>query len=87
VARRSDRTRGARRPAIPDASSGKPAELRLIANLLGLLVVKGEPRGKQVSTLVAAGFSVGEAAELLRIRQNTASAALYRERQEQDSRQ
>ena len=63
------------------ASGGQ--ELRRIANLLSLLLVKGENETDKVMTLTAVGYSVQEIAVLLGTQPNTISVRLYRGKQEQ----
>jgi hypothetical protein len=75
------------KPSRTEPASEKPTELRLIANLLGLLAVRGESKPKQMITLSAAGFSAIEVATLLRTTPNAVSVALYRERRSQGERE
>jgi hypothetical protein len=74
------KARGAARRPKTDATTEKPSELRLIANLLGLLAVRGESKQKQMVTLAAAGFTPADVATLLRTTPNAVSVALYKER-------
>jgi DNA-directed RNA polymerase specialized sigma24 family protein len=65
-----------------DAGGGDTpvAPLNRIANLLALLLTKGEDEPEKAKTLAAAGYSPGEIAELLGKQPNTISAILYRAR-------
>lgn len=74
----------ARPSAGRDGSSqleaGLARPLQRIANLLGLILVKGENEAEKVLTLTAAGFSVAEVASLLGKDTNTVSVMLYQAR-------
>jgi hypothetical protein len=85
VAVRKKARGAAKRPKV-DASAERPSDLRLIANLLGLLAVRGESKQKQMVTLAAAGFTPADVATLLRTTSNAVSVALYKERQGQGDR-
>ena len=85
AARRKER--GGARRLRSDAPVEKPSELRLIANVLGLLAVRGESKQKQMVTLSAAGFTPADVAALLRTTPNAVSVALYKERQGQGDRE
>lgn len=54
-------------------------QLERIARLLGLLVIKGEGQTSKVLTLVAAGFTPAEVADLLGTTPNTVSVTVYQE--------
>jgi hypothetical protein len=76
VARRKS---GARRTETNDEvvqSVSPAAVLHRIANLLGLLVVRGQNQGQQAATLSAVGFSPNEIAALLQTKANSVRAAL-----------
>lgn len=76
-----------KKAAKSESPAEKPTELRLIANLLGLLAVRGESKQKQMVTLSAAGFTPTDVAGLLRTSPNAVSVALYKERQGQGDRE
>ena len=63
-----------------------PSDLRLVANLLALHLVKGETLRTQAVTLTSAGFSIREAAALLNTEPNNISVALYQAGREGTSR-
>ena len=69
-----------RKPAVrqsgnePDTLVG---DLRLIARLLGLAVVKGRPMGEQAGVLAAAGFAPSEIAEMLGTTSASARQQIY----------
>lgn len=65
--------------SVPDAESA----FHRIANLLALLLVKGESETDKVVSLTAAGYSAAEIGQLLGKRPNTVSAILYKARQEE----
>ena len=62
---------------IPDALGVSFAR---IANLLALLLTKGEDETSKVTTLSAAGFSGAEIAAILNKQPNTVSVILYKAR-------
>lgn len=66
------------RPEARTSSTRDP--LDRIANLLALLLVKGESEGEKILTLAAVGYSAPEIAELLGKQPNTVSVALYQAR-------
>jgi DNA-directed RNA polymerase specialized sigma24 family protein len=71
-----------RAPAAAEAEgSTSDAVLQRIANLLALLLVKGESETDKVVTLAAAGFTPTEIAALLGKQQNTVSVLLYKAKQ------
>lgn len=78
---------GAKKVLRSEPTAERPSELRLIANLLGLLAVRGESKQKQMVTLSAAGFTPADVAGLLRTSPNAVSVALYKERQGQGERE
>jgi DNA-directed RNA polymerase specialized sigma24 family protein len=60
------------------STSGSPIDpLYRIANLLALLLVKGESESAKILTLSAAGFSAAEIGALLGKQPNTVSVTLY----------
>jgi len=59
-------------------SLGTLSDIRLVANLLGLHLVRGETFANQASLLTAAGYSVADVAALLRVPSNNVSVALYK---------
>jgi len=61
---------------IPEAPE-KVSELRLVARLLGLALVKGQSQEEQVGTLTAVGFASGEIAALLGTSPGTVRQAAY----------
>ena len=65
------------RPQNGDANPGR-AELRLIANLLGLLATQDMGEDAKVGTLNAAGFTNVEIARLLNKDENAIGVALFR---------
>lgn len=70
-------------PRKPGANDVKPPEsldLRRIANLLALLLVKGENQTEKILTLRAVGYTPPEIAELLGITAHNVSVVLHRER-------
>lgn len=75
------RARNAPNPA-PGQDGGLEAAFRRIANLLALILVKGESETDKVLTLTAVGYTPGEIAELLNKLPNTVSVILYKAKQE-----
>jgi hypothetical protein len=73
----------AKRPARKGGSSVQPepessvSDLRVIARVLGLAVVKGRPLGEQAGVLAAAGFGTTEIAEMLGTTPASASQQIY----------
>ena len=63
-------------PNLPDSE----VALTRIANLLGLLLTKGESEAEKVGTLASAGFSVPEIAALLGKTPNTVRVTLHKAR-------
>jgi hypothetical protein len=55
----------------------QPSDLRLIARLLGLLLVKDRPMGEQAGMLATAGFTNTEIAELVGTSPASASQQVY----------
>jgi DNA-directed RNA polymerase specialized sigma24 family protein len=51
-----------------------------VANLLALLLVKGESESEKILALSAVGYSAAEIADLLRKQSNTVSVVLYQAR-------
>ena len=49
-----------------------------LANLIALLLIKGEPQADQLRTLACAGFSNTEIARLLGLTPNAVNVALHR---------
>jgi predicted transcriptional regulator len=60
--------------AVGDVSSR--TAVQRIANLLGLLIVRGQTQGQQAATLSAVGFSPNEIATLLHVKANAVRAAI-----------
>lgn len=60
--------------------------LERIANLLALLLVKGESEAEKILTLSAVGYTAADIATLLRKQSNTVSVALYQARKAQAGR-
>jgi len=60
----------------PESVDGGP-QLRIIANLLGILATKDLGEGERVATLNAAGFSNNEIARLLGKELNNVRQALF----------
>ncbi len=74
---------GARNASTAEEQSvGLEEAFRRIANLLALALVKGESETGKVLALTAAGYSLGEIAQLLDKRPNTVSAILYQAKRE-----
>ena len=74
-----------------NVAGGQDAELRgpaleRIANLLALILVRGENELDKVRTLAAAGYSPSEIAKMLGKQPNTVSVLLYKSRQGNKSR-
>jgi DNA-binding CsgD family transcriptional regulator len=69
-----------------DVAPGLESAFHRIANLLALLLVKGESETEKVVSLTAAGFSPAEIGRLLDKRRNSVSALLYKAKKEQRSR-
>ncbi|HKX45543.1 MAG TPA: hypothetical protein VJP77_02485 [Planctomycetota bacterium] len=63
-----------------NASDGDESltQLRRIANLLALLVSKGESQGDSILALAAAGLTAAEVAKLLDTTPNTVAVAVYK---------
>jgi hypothetical protein len=68
------------------SAEGKSDPLDRIANLLALLLVKGESESEKILTLSAVGYSATDIATLLRKQANTVSVALYQARKTQTGR-
>lgn len=60
-------------------------QLGRIARLLGLLVVKGEPQPAKILTLLSAGFTQAETAEMLGTTPNNVAVTVYRESKQKAS--
>jgi len=77
--------RGSIGPPAPDADAARGLEsaFHRIANLLALLLVKGESETEKVTALTAVGYSAAEIGQLLGKRPNTVSALLYQAKKEQ----
>jgi len=60
------------------------ASFNRIANLLALLLVKGESEPQKVLSLIAVGYTPAEIGQLLGKRANTISAIIYRAKREAD---
>lgn len=74
------------RRRIVDVAGGQDAELRgpaldRIANLLALILIRGENELDKVRTLAAAGYTPSEMARMLGKQPNTVSVLLYKSRQ------
>jgi hypothetical protein len=72
-----------KRPARKGINAAQPElessvnDLRVIARVLGLAVVKGRPLGEQAGTLAAAGFGTTEIAQMLGTTAASASQQIY----------
>jgi predicted transcriptional regulator len=69
------------RAASSSTPTGPAAQpLERIARLLAVVAVKDMERNEKIQTLMAAGFSRPEIAELLGISQNVISGVVFRDR-------
>ena len=64
-------------PGASEPSAGLEQSFARIANLLALLLVKGESETEKVVTLTSVGFSAAEIGRLLDKQPNTVSVILY----------
>lgn len=69
-----------KRRSLPNVEIGQTSELRLIANLLGILITKEMSEGDKIATLNAAGFGNQEIARILRKDANTVKVTLSQRR-------
>ena len=61
-----------------DTVTPRDADVERLANLVALLLVKGEPQADQIRTLAAAGYGNSEIAALLGLTSNAVNVALHR---------
>ncbi len=66
--------------------AGPDSAFQRIANLLALLLVKGESETDKVVSLTAVGYSAAEIGQLLGKRPNTVSAILYKAKRDEGRR-
>ncbi len=74
---------------LADSGTQPPEQadhLARIANLLALLLVRGESQTDKVVTLSSAGFTPGEIAGLLGTTSNAVSVALYKAKRDSKAR-
>ena len=76
------RGRGRRAAGTPDEKVPLNRQVERLANLLALLLVKGEPQPQKIVTLNASGFGNTEIAKLLGITPNAVTVALYQRRRQ-----
>ncbi len=75
--------RSARKPAeASQPALGLEVAFNRIANLLALLLVRGESETQKALTLTAVGYSPAEIAQLLGKQANTVSVILYKAKRE-----
>lgn len=64
----------------PDAANPFDGQLRRVANLLALLLVKGESQPEKIRVLSSVGYTNAEIADLLGVTPNAVKVSLYQQR-------
>jgi hypothetical protein len=66
--------------SAPESEAPLDRQIRRVANLLALLLVKGESQPEKIRVLNAVGYANAEIAELLGMTPNAVTVSLYQQR-------